>query len=156
MSFINSLVTKFEQYCLVVMLIMMTFLGLAQVFSRFVIESPIPWTEALLTYMFVWVGFLGASLAVEQGAHFSVELVVVLLPERMQRYIEIVVLLLIIVLAGLMIYKGMLFVEGNADQLMAAMPFTMIWPYLALPVSGLFMAIHALNAIIIKVKGLTK
>lgn len=153
MSFINRLVTKCEQYSLVFLLTVMTFLGLAQIVSRFVIEKPIPWTEALLTYMFVWSSFLGASLAVEMKAHFSVELFVVKLPQRLQRVVEVGVYLLIIFFAGLMIQKGMLFVEGNRDQLMAAMPFTMVWPYLAIPVSGLFIAIHALNAIYLIVTG---
>lgn len=147
MPFINKLVTKFEQYCLVFLITIMTFLGLAQIISRFVIQSPIPWTEALLTYMFVWTCFLGASLAVEQNAHFGVEIFVVMLPKPLQRWIEIAVYLLVVVFAVLMMVKGMLFVEGNSDQMMAAMPFSMIWPYLSIPVSGLFIAIHALNAI---------
>lgn len=153
MTLINKVVAKFEQYSLVFLIISMTFLGMAQIFSRFVIESPIPWTEALLTYMFVWSSFLGASLAVEQNAHFGVELFVVMLPKRIQRVIEVGVYLLIIVLAALMVWKGMVFVEGNSDQLMAAMPFTMVWPYLAIPVSGLFIAVHALNAIYLVVTG---
>lgn len=153
MPFINKLVTKLEQYSLVFLITVMTFLGLAQIISRFVIQSPIPWTEALLTYMFVWTCFLGASLAVEQNAHFGVEIFVVLLPKRLQRVIEICVYLLIIIFAAIMIMKGMLFVEGNADQEMAAMPFSMIWPYLAIPVSGLFIAIHAVTAIYCLVSG---
>lgn len=147
MPFINKLVTRFEQYSLVFLITVMTFLGLAQIVSRFVIQSPIPWTEALLTYMFVWTCFLGASLAVEQNAHFGVEIFVVMLPKPVQRWIEIAVYLLIIAFAVIMIVKGMMFVEGNADQEMAAMPFSMIWPYLAIPVSGLFIVIHSLNAI---------
>ena len=153
MPLINKLVVKFEQYSLVFLITVMTFLGLAQIFSRFVIESPIPWTEALLTYMFVWTCFLGGSLAVEQNAHFGVEIFVILLPKRIQRFIEIGVHLLIIVFAGIMIVKGMMFVEGNADQDMAAMPFSMIWPYLAIPVSGLFIIIHALTAIYCMITG---
>ncbi|MDR7866904.1 MAG: TRAP transporter small permease [Sporomusaceae bacterium] len=153
MPFINNLVTKFEQYSLVFLITVMTFLGLAQIVSRFVIQSPIPWTEALLTYMFVWTCFLGASLAVELNAHFGVEIFVVMLPKPVQRVMEIAVYLLIITFAVIMIVKGMMFVEGNADQEMAAMPFSMIWPYLAIPVSGLFIAIHALNAIYCLVRG---
>ncbi len=153
MLFINKLVTKFEQCSLIFLITIMTFLGLAQIVSRFVIQSPIPWTEALLTYMFVWTCFLGASLAVEQSAHFGVEIFVVMLPRPVQRWVEIAVYLLITAFAALMIVKGMMFVEGNADQEMAAMPFSMIWPYLAIPVSGLFIAIHALSAVYCLVRG---
>ena len=148
MRFLNMLVVKIEQYCLVFLIASMTFLGLAQIISRFVIQSPIPWTEAMLTYMFVWACFLGAGLAVEQKAHFSVEIFVILLPKRLQRVFSVGVYLLIIVFAVLMMVKGRLFVIGNRDQMMAAMPFSMIWPYLAIPVSGLFTAIHALNAVV--------
>jgi TRAP-type C4-dicarboxylate transport system permease small subunit len=144
LQLINSVVKKTEQYTLIFLITCMTFLGLAQIISRFVIQEPIPWTEAMLTYMFVWTCFLGGSLAVAEKSHFGVEIVMVLLPKSLQRVVEIGVNVLILVFAAILINKGILFVEANVDQAMAAMPFSMSWPYLAIPVSGAFIIIHAL------------
>lgn len=148
MERLNSMLQWLESKIAAVLIFCMLILGFLQVFSRFILKSPIPWTEAMLTYMFVWFSFIGASLAVAEKAHFSVEIVVARFNPLLRRCAEILVEILIISLAVLMIYKGMVLVLENRNQLMAAMPFTMSWPYLALPVSGLFIMIHALTHII--------
>ncbi|MBC7331391.1 MAG: TRAP transporter small permease [Synergistetes bacterium] len=95
--------------------------------------------------MFVWFSFIGTSLAVAEGAHFCVEVLFVRFPPRMKHYVELLIYILIMLVAGLMIHKGILFVWVNRTQLMTILPFSMSWPYLALPVSGAFIFIHSLH-----------
>ena len=147
MNALNRVILSVEKWVLTVMLVIMVFMGMAQIISRFVIERPIPWTEAMLTYMFVWTCFLGAAYAVATNAHFSVELFVDRLPPKLRMGFEIGGQVLIIAFSLLVIQKGMMIVESNADQQMAAMPFSMSWPYLALPVCSALTCIHALTNI---------
>lgn len=142
---IDFLIRRIERYILTFLISCMVVLAMLQVISRFVIESPIPWTEAMLTYMFVWTVFLGASLAVAENAHFGVELLVVHFSDKVQRIIATVVNVLMIAFAWMLLSKGILLVEGNTTQMMSAMPFSMVWPYLAMPVSGLLIIVHVLN-----------
>jgi len=141
----DLLLRKVEGAVVVVLTSLMLVLGFLQVFSRYVIESPIPWSEALLTYMFVWFSFIGTSLAVAEGAHFCVEIVFVRFPPRLRHYVELLIYVIIMFVAGLMIHKGALFVWVNRTQLMTILPFSMSWPYLALPVSGSLILIHSLS-----------
>ncbi len=143
----DGMIRKFEEKCLVLLITCMLFLGLMQVFSRFVIQKPIGWSEPMLTYMFVWSCFLGASLAVAHRAHFEVELFVDLLSPKAQKLIAFLVHVLIIGFSVIMVWKGLILVEANQTQEMAAMPFSMVWPYLAMPVSGFFVIIHSLTLI---------
>lgn len=153
MNAVNRLLITAEKWILTVMLIIMVFMGLAQIISRFVIESPISWTEAVLTYMFVWTCFLGAAYAVATNAHFSVEVIVDHMPPKLRMVFEIGAQALIIAFSLIVIHRGMMIVESNADQLMAAMPFSMSLPYLSLPVCSALTCIHALTNIVNIAKG---
>ena len=150
---LDSIIRKFEEKCLVLLITFMLVLGLMQVISRFVIQKPLGWSEPMLTYMFVWSCFLGASLAVANRAHFEVEVFVDLLGPQSQKIIAIIVHLLIIGFSIIMVWKGMLLVDSNQTQEMAAMPFSMVWPYLAMPVSGFFVIVHSLTLIVKSARG---
>ena len=86
-------------------------------------------------------------MAVDEKSHFAVDIFVKRLPDGFQHTIEIFVNFLILVFAAFVVYKGMYLVLSNRDQLMSAMPFSMSWPYLALPVSSVFIIVHSSNHI---------
>ena len=44
-------------------MVSMLIFGFLQVFARFILKSPIGWSEELLTYSFTWASFIGASMA---------------------------------------------------------------------------------------------
>ena len=46
-----------------VLLTFMTVLVLIQVFSRYVLNSPVAFTEELVRYSLIWTGFIGAAYA---------------------------------------------------------------------------------------------
>jgi TRAP-type C4-dicarboxylate transport system permease small subunit len=145
MERLDDFTARLERWMLIVLLTVMVILGLLQIISRFVIKAPIMWSEALLMYMFVWSSFLGAGLAVRGLSHFEVEIFVVRLPRMIQKVLSLAVYAMIFAFAVFMIWKGLFLVKLNQRQLMAMMPFTMSGPYVILPLSGTFMAIHSLN-----------
>lgn len=77
---VNNLVAFIERWTLTILFIGMIICGALQIVARFILHAPIPWSEELLTYSFVWTSFLGASLAVNSLAHFNVDCLVVRLP----------------------------------------------------------------------------
>ena len=52
-----------------------------QVFNRFVLKTPLAWSEDLAMLLFQWVVFLGAALGVKRMHHFGIELVVRKFPD---------------------------------------------------------------------------
>ena len=44
-----------------------------QVFTRYILRNPSDWTEELATYLMIWVGMLGASVALNRGAHLGID-----------------------------------------------------------------------------------
>jgi len=62
-----------------------------------------------------------------------------------QKILSLAVYAMIFAFAVFMILKGLFLVKLNQRQLMAMMPFTMSGPYVILPLSGTFIAIHSLT-----------
>ena len=58
-----------------VLLTFMTVLVLIQVFSRYILNSPVAFTEELVRYSLIWTGFIGAAYAFSTREHMSLTLV---------------------------------------------------------------------------------
>ena len=58
-----------------VLLTFMTVLVLIQVFSRYILNSPVAFTEELVRYSLIWTGFIGAAYAFSTREHMSLTLI---------------------------------------------------------------------------------
>jgi TRAP-type C4-dicarboxylate transport system permease small subunit len=124
---------------LVVALAIVVFL---QVFNRFVLKTPLAWSEELAMLLFQWVAFLGAAIGVKRWRHFGIELVVKLLPEKTRHRIELLIPLIMGVVALMMITEGIKLLSFNKNRFYSTMNLSYIWPYLAIPVSGCLMILY--------------
>ena len=59
-----------------VLLTFMTVLVLIQVFSRYILNSPVAFTEELVRYSLIWTGFIGAAYAFSTRAHTALLVVI--------------------------------------------------------------------------------
>lgn len=75
--------------CVSVILIFLAVI--AQVFARFVFNSPLSWVNDVATIAFVSAVYFGCSLAVTEGGHIRVKIVVDLLPKKLNALWEILV-----------------------------------------------------------------
>lgn len=58
-----------------ILLSFMTILVLLQVFSRYVLNSPLAFTEELVRYSLIWTGFIGAAYAFSTREHMCLTIV---------------------------------------------------------------------------------
>lgn len=87
MNYLKYLLQKFnklEEAVLVVCLLGLAFLAFFEVVSRYVFNHSFTWFEELARYMGVFITFLGASLGVKYGVHFSMDYVVGKVPARVR------------------------------------------------------------------------
>ncbi len=130
-----------------------------QVFTRFVMKDPSQWTEELATYLMIWVGMLGASVALYRGAHLGIDYFVGKLATRKRLYTEVVVFFLIGAFSlTVMLIGGIQLVLDFLDlgQPSPAMGIEMGHVYLALPISGFFLSIYSIELMIGKIIALVK
>ncbi len=122
-----------------------------QVFTRYVLADPSSWTEELATFLLIWVGLLGACVALHRKAHVGIDYFVMKLPPGIRGWTECVVHLATgLFSAGVLGYGGMVLVTRTLvlDQTSPALGIQMGWVYLALPVSGFFMTLYSLEFLV--------
>ncbi|MEA3478133.1 MAG: TRAP transporter small permease [Bacteroidota bacterium] len=61
----------------------------AQVVFRYIFNNSLSWSEELIRYLFVWLTFLGGTLAIKNKTHIGVDFFIELLPVKYMKYIRI-------------------------------------------------------------------
>lgn len=116
-----------------------------QVFARQVLNQPSGWSEELAKYLFIWLGLFGAALVFGERGHIAVDFAVRKLPRGLQTVLAVVVQLSILVFTGLvLIWGGLSVVELAWNQNLTGLPVNVGPLYLALPISGVLIALYTI------------
>ena len=107
----------------------------------------IDWVEETSRFLFIWISFLGAALAVERMVHIRIDFFALLFPPRARLTLEILVYLAMVVFAAVMTYEGAL-VALRAGDRSPVLLIPMSYAYLALPVSGVAIILFALRILV--------
>ncbi|TFZ04429.1 TRAP transporter small permease [Ramlibacter rhizophilus] len=117
-------------------------LGMYQIITRFVLESPAEWSEVLIRFSLIWMVFLGIPAAFRQGAMVSVDVLYRWSSARIKRVLDWVVSLASLLLIAVIVWWGWDYAQRGAVQSMIGLEgVSMFWAYLAMPVGGVFTAL---------------
>jgi TRAP-type C4-dicarboxylate transport system permease small subunit len=97
MKILRWLDENLEKCLLLVFLIVMVMALTLQIIFRFVLNTPLSWSEELARYMFVWSGFLSISYCLKTNIAIRIDQVVNFLPRRGQLVMNLVVCALMLV-----------------------------------------------------------
>ncbi len=111
-------------------------LGLYQVLMRFVFSRPSPWTEALVGRLLIWMVMLGVAAAFRQGALVSVDVLPRLSRGALRRAVRLAILGASLFFLGVLAGVGFDLAWRIRFQTFAALPISISWAYLALPVGA--------------------
>ena len=134
---------RFTEWVMAVLLAAMTLLVGVQIAGRFVFEYSIFWSDEVSRFLLIWISFLGMSLGVRRGAHPGIDSLVRALPPRSARVVLTLALLFSLLFFAVMVVYGGILVLRTWAQWSVALELRMGIPYLAVPVSGLLMFLHA-------------
>jgi len=120
----------------------MTVIILMQVFFRFVVYVPFPWSEEAARFLMIWMAMFGSVIAFRRGRHIGVRVMVERLPPGVyDRWLAPLVQLSILVFLGTMCWQGWQFALRSRSQISPALDISMIYAYLAIPVGMAMMAL---------------
>jgi TRAP-type C4-dicarboxylate transport system permease small subunit len=130
-----------------------------QVLTRYILKNPSSWTEELATFLMIWVGLLGASVALNRGAHLGIDYLVTKLSPRKALYVALFVFasiavfsLLVMVIGGSqLVYRTLI-----TKQVSPALGLKMGYVYLAIPISGFFLVLYGLELFVDTLTALIK
>ncbi len=124
-----------------------------QVASRYLFGNPPSWTEEMARYLQVWLVLLAAPICLARGMHLSVDYLTPKLPAGPRFLVRTAVLALIALFSLVLTVYGFRLLHVAALQVSPALGISMIWPYLAVPVSGALMSLVTLALFVESWKG---
>lgn len=112
-------------------------LGVFQIVTRFILETPAEWTEVMIRFSLIWMVFMGIPMAFRQGAMVSVDVMYRWSPPNIRRVLDWVVCLAASSLILVIIWWGWDYANRGKVQTMSGLEsISMFWAYLAMPVGG--------------------
>ncbi len=114
----------------------------AAVVFRYVLLSPLTWSEEVGRYLMIWVGFLAASIAIQQGMHVGIDFIVQYVGRATAAWLRRIARGLTALFLLIVTVYGFMLAASVWDQWSPVLEFRMTWPYLAIPVGSLLMLLE--------------
>lgn len=114
----------------------MTITVLVGVFFRYVLVSPLGWTETLSRYTMVWAALLAVSVCIKDNEHVGLTFLVRSLPLKAAKVLNFIIGLIILFFLYELTKRGYRMAISGWEQQSLALGISMFWPLLSVPVSG--------------------
>lgn len=151
---IVSAIDKATILVLLVLFCVMVSITFAQVFARYVLSSPLFWSEELARYCFVWIVFIGAAAALKRGSHIGVDYFVKRWSKPVINKISIPVKMLIAFFLAIVIINAIPVIRSNMSQRSPAVGLQMGVVYLAIPIGAAIMLVYTVDELVDLVRAL--
>jgi TRAP-type C4-dicarboxylate transport system permease small subunit len=137
----QTLIDRLVGWALAACLGTMTCIVFVSVVFRYVLNSPLAWTEELASMLFAWLTFVGAYAGFRFRSHIAIDTLVIFLPARarqaLARVVDVGVLLLLAVFA----WQGIRLTITTWSLEFPAMEISRGYLYASLPVGACLMAV---------------
>ena len=141
---ISDTVEKLTRFIIVITFSIMIIACVLQVYTRYVLNTSLSWTEELARFTFIWTNLLGASLCVKYNAHATVTAVFEILPHKIKQYVLVFIQLVILAVSYVLIVPGIQFTMQVSRSVSPAMKLSMGLIYGAVPITGIFIVLYTL------------
>jgi TRAP-type C4-dicarboxylate transport system permease small subunit len=131
------------------LLIITVALNVAQVFTRYVMNDPLFWTEEMIRYATVWLTFIGAAAASHYGDHMDMNLFGEVKSARFQAIHQGILHGIVLIFAVILIWQGARYTILNGMQTSPAMGMKMVWIYGSTALGGVMLFIVEFNKMLL-------
>jgi TRAP-type C4-dicarboxylate transport system permease small subunit len=119
-----------------------------QVFTRYVLNAPLTWTEELARMLFTWIVFLGAALLLKRGSHITIDILARSLAPGPRRWLLVVSHLITLTVVGILAVKGFRLVQITGASESPALGIPWVYVYAAFPIGMSLMALRYARALV--------
>ena len=117
----------------------------ATVITRYGFNHVASWSEEVPRYLLIWISFLGAAVCVDLKDHIAFDYLYKRFPGPVRAAVQLLINAAIFGFGYIMLIYGIRFVQAFGGDLMESIPFTNVWYYTALPVSGVLIMLYSLR-----------
>ena len=132
---LDRLLGRIEAVALAAMVGAITAVTFLQVFTRYVTEDPLIWTEEVARYLFVWITLIGGAAAVRTRGHFGLDILRRFFPP-LRVPLGAATMIVVAAFLALLLYTGILETRQAALQMSPALQVRMHWAYLSIPIGA--------------------
>jgi TRAP-type C4-dicarboxylate transport system permease small subunit len=122
----------------------MTLLVFVSVLLRYVLNSPVTWSEELASLLFAWLTFLGAYIGFRSRSHIMIDTLIIFLPLGLRRALARGVDFCVLALLALLLWQGASLTITTWGLEFPAMEISRGYLYLSLPLGALGMTLAIL------------
>lgn len=126
------------------LILAMSFWITYDVLTRYFLDYSSPWSFDLSEYTLVWVTFLGAPWVLLQDRHVRIELLVDVLPVKVQRILGMIVCVIAILTCAVLAWRtglaAMQYIDRNV-MMPRIWRIPRIWPYSIIPIGSVLLGI---------------
>jgi TRAP-type C4-dicarboxylate transport system permease small subunit len=146
---LDKLVTHIEEWTLFVIVISALISLFANVVLRYGFNYTLAWSEELVRIVIIYSTFVGASVAIKQGAMIRIDAVVQMFP-RFKKGLTLYSHILMLIFAGIMVYHGykMTHLQLITNQKTIIMQIPLVIIYAIMPVTGVMVFIRTIQVMI--------
>lgn len=132
----------FEEWLCGAILLGLACLTFVETFLRYTISYSFSWFQELANYALIFCTYLGASIGVKYGTHFSMEAVTEYTPDRISHFLKTVAYFISGLAVMLFIYFGIKHIQSiiKFGVKSPAMQIPMYIPYIAIPFFSIIMS----------------
>lgn len=109
------------------------------VFGRYVLNVTPTWVEQLALLLICYIAFLGAAAGIKEDTHLGVSLFRDMMPKKVQKYLMVIIDLMLAIFGAVMLYAGITLMIFGWDTLL---------PMLEIPESFRTLAITSCGGLI--------
>lgn len=139
----NRAVMKVTEVLAVLLVVAETVILLMGVISRYVLDSPLTWSDELASILFIWLAMLGAVLALDRGEHMRLSAIVNKMPEKWRNWFQTMAALVVCVFVALIILPAYQHASEQMDITTPALEIPDGLRAAALPVGAVLMLFAA-------------
>lgn len=123
-------------------LLVMTITVLALVIARFAFGIGIFWGEELARFAMIYMGMIGAAVAIRGEQHPRLTLFANMLPEGARKLLEALVSLLMLITLAFLLWQGWEFFQFDGSMLTPALRIPFGWVFFAIPFGAAAMIVQ--------------
>jgi C4-dicarboxylate transporter, DctQ subunit len=144
-------ISKFENWALLVGILIMLVFGATQVLLRNIINSGIDGVDPLVRCMVLWIGFIGASLATRQGKHINMDMISkVITNKKLLTLRTFFINSISLILSSILLYASVHYTFQEAENNMEAFWGVPTWViFIIVPISTCAMTVRIFISLIL-------
>lgn len=146
-------IEKSLEVMVVLTFIALIFVVFLQVFARFFLPKSPSWTEEASRFLFIYSVIFGAPLALKRGEYVRVDILINMLPKRLQDILDGIIYLILTIFFGVIAFCGYTFGVLGLNQTSPALGLPMFIPYMSIAISGVFLTVYGILKSVERFKG---